>query len=194
MKRDAMPMTEDGAPLLACTIPPLPQTGERWTYLYAIRRRGTGEIKIGVSIEPWGRIRGLQTAHGEPLELALALPVPLRASGTRNFVTSHESDIHERFQQWHKRGEWFAESPEMSSWIEECGNQIPAYPDVASIRIPLMAPKCDGIGRNGLPCSARVRYVAKRDDGTLKWLCAPHGKTWPSSTLRHSHEHLLALA
>lgn len=77
--------------------------------VYAIRRADTREVKIGISTNPIRRLRDLQSAHGERLELLLTFPGGVHT----------EYELHERFSAHRKRGEWFHESPEITAWIAE---------------------------------------------------------------------------
>lgn len=77
-------------------------------YVYAIRRRDTREVKLGVSIEPARRLRAIQTAHGAPLEMVIV--------GVGGATV--EQEIHRRFAAHRKLGEWFHEAPEITAWIE----------------------------------------------------------------------------
>ena len=78
------------------------------TRIYFIRRRDTDEVKIGISSNLRARLRELQVAHGEPLELWLA------------FVGTEEDELylHLEFERDHKRGEWFRESEDIRSFVE----------------------------------------------------------------------------
>lgn len=78
------------------------------TWLYVIRRRDTHEVKIGVSIEPHGRLKTLQGAHGGDLELVATIPA----------TAFTEGELHTRFAAYRKKREWFDESPEITLWIE----------------------------------------------------------------------------
>lgn len=76
--------------------------------VYIIRRPGASEVKIGISIDPVRRLRQLQSTHTEQLELVAYF------LGT----AADEADLHQRFKEFRKRGEWFHEAPEISAWIE----------------------------------------------------------------------------
>jgi hypothetical protein len=145
-------------------IPQMDDT--RFAYLYAIRRRDTREVKIGITADPAGRLGTLQTAHGEPLELAFALPCDSRT----------EAEVHRRFAASRKIGEWFAESPELIAWMEEQAAAARALPSAEARTQP-----CSGITtrRRTGPCAARAGnrievYIAGGEAPAVLWLCSPH--------------------
>lgn len=83
--------------------------GEGECQVYAMRRPDTHEIKIGISTNPFRRLRDIQACHGRKLELLVVFP------GT----VFDEVALHERFKAHRLRGEWFNEAPEITSWIAE---------------------------------------------------------------------------
>lgn len=111
-RKELVVLEQQYAPALKA--PPLPAAVPvpRVCYVYVIRRRDTQEIKIGVSYDPAARLRTLQTAHGEPLELVTAFPG----------AEAMEETLHRRFAAHRKLGEWFAEVPEIAAWIREVQN------------------------------------------------------------------------
>jgi hypothetical protein len=198
--RTPVPMTLAGAPLLACTIPPLPGLVERGMshrtipkgmiselfYVYAIRRRDTREIKIGVATDPYRRISGLQCAHGEPLELSLVLPchghmgLPIR-----------EREIHQRFAPWRKQREWFEECDEILAWMESESAMIPSTPDIAPLLVPLLSPKCHVVLPSRAACGVVAEYASDCPDGTRRWMCRKHGNGGETPTCRSLEDLLI---
>lgn len=85
---------------------PVPQPRPLW--LYVIRRADIREVKIGVSEDPIARLKALQTAHGDDLELVATAPA--------NMFT--ESEMHARFAEYRKKREWFHEAPAVTRWID----------------------------------------------------------------------------
>lgn len=72
-------------------------------------------IKIGMSNNPEGRLRVLQTGHTEPLEL-LAF-----TEGGKDL----EREYHTRFAAHRLAGEWFAPHPDILAEIERVGFPFP---------------------------------------------------------------------
>jgi hypothetical protein len=68
-------------------------------YVYAIRNKANGHIKLGISRDPQRRLSELQTANSEELEL-----VTVRK--TKNWLND-EQELHRLAQSHHIRGEWF---------------------------------------------------------------------------------------
>jgi hypothetical protein len=71
-------------------------------FVYVIHAQGCGLFKIGWAKDPAKRIRDLQTASPDALELVGSRPGTLR----------DEADLHRRFRPLRIRGEWFALAPE----------------------------------------------------------------------------------
>ncbi len=158
--------------VLACTIPPLSQpelhgrpfnhgahADHRITYLYAISRRDVKEIKIGISIEPWSRLRDFQSAHGSPLELALALPC----------LPALEIETHQRFATARKIGEWFEQTAEITEWVDATAATIPSLPDISPLVFNSIAKMCEVRTRSATAC---VRPATNIVLG--KWMCRNH--------------------
>lgn len=78
------------------------------TIIYAIGRADTREIKIGRASDVARRMKELQTAHGEPLQLLVWF------RGT----PCDERELHHYFGDHHKLGEWFHDCPKIRDWIE----------------------------------------------------------------------------
>lgn len=73
---------------------------------YVIQSPATGDLKIGkTSCGAMSRLRGLQTSSPDPLKLIVELP------------GDQESDLHRRFADYRKSGEWFKPSPEIMDWL-----------------------------------------------------------------------------
>jgi len=68
-------------------------------FVYAIREKDTGHIKLGISNDPDRRMKELQTGNSHPLELL----------GYRRAVNrfKDEQEIHKEMSAYHLRGEWF---------------------------------------------------------------------------------------
>lgn len=135
-----------------------------YAYLYAIRRRDTHEVKIGITCDPRSRLGVLQSANGEPLELVFALPCDSRA----------EADVQRRFGSSRKLGEWFAETPELLAWLDE---QAAIAPPIPSDEAP--AQPCASTVE-GRPCAALGQHnhleiqIAGAEGPTDLWLCTSH--------------------
>ncbi len=80
----------------------------RLSHIYFVRARISGLVKIGITTDPHGRIRGLDTATpGGVTVLAVAL-------GERE----HESALHRIFASTRVNGEWFEMSHDLERHIE----------------------------------------------------------------------------
>lgn len=71
-------------------------------FIYIIREKDSGNIKIGISRNPEARLKQLQTGNSQPLEL-----VSFRSAENR-FVD--ERALHNDAEDFHLRGEWFSDS------------------------------------------------------------------------------------
>lgn len=69
-------------------------------YIYAIHAPSVGRVKIGTSVNPYERLRGLQCAC--PVELVLA--------GCREGTYAEEREIHLKHARLRRIGEWFDDS------------------------------------------------------------------------------------
>jgi hypothetical protein len=69
------------------------------SYLYFIQAGESGPIKIGISRNPWARLRTLQTAHFAPLRM-LAAVKPYRTAML-------EAELHKHLHRLRLTGEWF---------------------------------------------------------------------------------------
>jgi len=78
------------------------------TRLYFIRKGLSGEIKIGISVNPYKRIKTLQTACVEDLHLLGHIP------GTY----ADEAKLHRKFHENRLRGEWFEGTPDIVAFID----------------------------------------------------------------------------
>jgi hypothetical protein len=97
---------ESGAGVYAATL----GTPSR---VYFIQAERGGAVKIGVTSQRLeSRLNQIQTGHPEPLRLIGWLP------GGRGV----EGKIHAAFADERLRGEWFSDSPRLSSFIRHCAN------------------------------------------------------------------------
>ncbi len=75
--------------------------------VYFIRAE-TGQIKIGMAIDPEARLKNLQTAS----------PVKLEIVATCEGGAEGEAEYHERFAEHRLRNEWFAPHPDILAEVE----------------------------------------------------------------------------
>jgi hypothetical protein len=68
-------------------------------FIYAIRDVVKGDVKLGISKNPLKRLKQLQTANANVLEIAAIAPAPNRFADERR--------LHQKAAQYHIRGEWF---------------------------------------------------------------------------------------
>jgi hypothetical protein len=68
-------------------------------YVYAIREKDTGNIKLGISRDPRRRLIQLQTGNSSELELVVCRKAENRFADER--------DVHARADAYRLRGEWF---------------------------------------------------------------------------------------
>jgi hypothetical protein len=80
--------------------------------LYAILSPTAGQIKIGISAAPLERMKDLQWAHGQPLELLVEVD-------TRSYTRTRERAIHRRLAPHRLAGEWFRSCPDVLAVVEE---------------------------------------------------------------------------
>ena len=73
--------------------------GMKTEHIYVIKNELTGNIKIGVSVDPDKRLKGLQTGSDGDLTLISSVPV--------NDAYKVENSIHKDLSQYRVRGEWF---------------------------------------------------------------------------------------
>lgn len=81
----------------------------RTPQVYFIKQAGTGHIKIGTSNEPARRLKELQTASSEPLELL----------GVIDGGQDTEKALHRKFSSFKKSGEWYKSSPGLLRHLKE---------------------------------------------------------------------------
>lgn len=79
--------------------------------VYFIQNKFTKNIKIGISKDPYKRMRQLQTASGDPLEMLLFI----NTDGNDKMM---ERDLHDFFSDTRCIGEWFSPSKEIMAFIE----------------------------------------------------------------------------
>lgn len=76
--------------------------------VYVIRNPRSGLVKIGVAGDVQGRLKALERAAGEPLDLVATI-------GTGTVL---EADLHRQFAAARRIGEWFdASEPELAAWL-----------------------------------------------------------------------------
>lgn len=80
------------------------------SYIYFIRHVPSDCVKIGRSRLPKQRLSGLRVAHPNPDDLQPIAAVP----GGGDI----ERELHERFADARKSGEWFEPVPEIEEYIE----------------------------------------------------------------------------
>lgn len=71
-------------------------------YVYAIKETESGRIKLGISRDPYARLKQMQTGNSQRLQL-----LAYRKASNR---FQDEAAIHAKNAQYHIRGEWFSES------------------------------------------------------------------------------------
>lgn len=145
-------------------------------YIYAIRRPDTGEVKIGLSVQPWHRLRALQTAHGQSLVPALILQ---SADMVRD-----EAEIHKAFAHLRLQGEWFTEGPEIRMWIEvnqaislslESFRPPPSPPRDRTPHVLRPREQCEFETAGGRRCLNGTRVRMKNPaTGEVKLACGAH--------------------
>lgn len=85
----------------------------KYHYVYVFRCRGA--YKIGRSVDPEWRLRQLQTASVDPIELIHTIK-----------TTQHglERALHRQFSDVRQSGEWFALTDTHLDWIKEFGDSL----------------------------------------------------------------------
>lgn len=101
-----------------------------WTYFI---RRADGAIKIGFSIRPWRRIRGLAREFGVLETLAV---VPACLVG--------EYETHQLFGHLRLEGEWFRSEQELLYFIEQTKVEVAAEPEPETMPPPARAQQASG--------------------------------------------------
>lgn len=79
---------------------------DRECTIYIIAVNGSGPVKVGISSTPNERLRQLQTANPERLEIYKKLPVP-----SRYFAKEFEKTFHKNHRGRRLLGEWFSLHP-----------------------------------------------------------------------------------
>lgn len=80
---------------------------------YMMLATGTNLVKIGKSIDPVQRLRGLTAGTPFPLELIATFDIP-------------ETDLHKAFCESRVKGEWYEISDKMILWLQQTGHLVPA--------------------------------------------------------------------
>lgn len=86
--------------------------------IYFVREPAADRVKIGVSADPWKRLRYMQT--GSPG----ALHMEAVCAGGK----AEEAALHERFRDRHARGEWFVWSGPIAVFVAGLDRQLVAVP------------------------------------------------------------------
>jgi hypothetical protein len=91
--------------------------------VYFVTCRQTGTVKIGSSIDPWSRLKELQTSH--PFELTVEAVLP----GSQE----EEFTFHRRFEDVRLKGEWFTINEMIEAIIaaNPAPDNPPDYNDIA---------------------------------------------------------------
>lgn len=90
------------------------------TYLYAISSE-EGWTKFGVSKDPEGRLRTLQTANPVPLHL-----MHTEAFSTPELARRAEKNVHRFLSASRGRGEWFSVNIELAQLVVAYTAKVPA--------------------------------------------------------------------
>lgn len=121
------------------------------SFVYFIRLKGTGFLKIGKSKNPQRRLESLRTAN--PLECELVGSIPERGLNT-------ELNFHSRFVDYHFRGEWFREVGGLQAFIKE------EFPEAKVIPIPPgWAEHCAALGWDKPKVLSPPQPVGSNKDG-----------------------------
>lgn len=83
------------------------------TYLYFISNERQKVVKIGIAKNPEKRLKTFQTAHYEKLIILKVVSV-----SNRTLAFQLETALHQKFQKYHIRGEWFKLTPTLFRFIE----------------------------------------------------------------------------
>jgi hypothetical protein len=92
--------------------------------IYVIGSSRDGPLKVGLSIDPWGRKEELQPGHPEKLRVFATFVV-------RAEHECLEKKIHEDLREYRRSGEWFMVPIEMallSIWLEHGRANVPLCP------------------------------------------------------------------
>lgn len=84
------------------------------------------KVKIGYSARPLDRLRALQTSHPDKLHILATLPGSQKTEGR----------LHERFDRYKVRGEWFHFTPEIRQFINRFGHNRKTLRDVPVPAVP----------------------------------------------------------
>lgn len=151
---------------ISCIVPPL---GDYSTYIYAVHRHDSHEIKIGKAVDPVRRLVEIQSVHGVELDLRLALPAH----------ADREPEMHRVFSKWRRLGEWFSMAPEIESWLQISLASLRDAPDV----LDREGGGCAFRTAEGLPCRNRSAFVVRVYGDQLD-VCAVHNHALQSATRR----------
>jgi hypothetical protein len=81
---------------------------ETRSYMYAVQAVTGGPIKLGRTVDPSSRLKGLSTASAVPLRFLITVP---------EWVVS-EADAHEKWQHLRCQGEWFEPDQPLLDWLQ----------------------------------------------------------------------------
>lgn len=84
-------------------------------------RDGCGNIKIGVAQDVLRRMKELQTSNPNKLEIVSCLHLP-----RLDHAYMVETELHKKFSNVRKQGEWFDEN-EVKSWLDGEDLQVLCY-------------------------------------------------------------------
>jgi hypothetical protein len=86
-----------------------PAKPTRQPYIYILRARPSGNLKIGIAVDVDRRLCAAQTHTWETLTVAFMMPG----------WPEDEKRLHHTFREHHIAREWFRPGPEILAWIEE---------------------------------------------------------------------------
>jgi hypothetical protein len=127
------------------------------SYVYVVRSRATGFIKIGHSLAPAARIRQIERGKVDILAVF---------EGSM----ADERRLHHRFSDDWLRGEWFRASAALMAWI--CGLGSPPDPSA----LPILPPKLRAPGRPIYPAFIGIRISRPHKQGLIA-LARRHRRT-----------------
>jgi hypothetical protein len=84
------------------------------------------KVKIGYSARPLNRLRALQTSHPDKLHILATIPGSQKTEGR----------LHERFDRYKVRGEWFRFTPEIRGFINRFGHNRKKLTDAPVPAVP----------------------------------------------------------
>jgi hypothetical protein len=116
---DVLEMVRDGEirpiDVFRFKVEQVPSIERRKQYVYVIRATHSGNVKIGIAVDPTARLLDLQCSNWEELEIVATI------RGSRE----DERKIHRRFAEHRIAREWFRPAPEVLAWIEDLCREDP---------------------------------------------------------------------